>query len=121
MPEMLVRHDELIRAAVVAAGGHIFKHTGDGICAVFTAAPDAVAAAATAQRSLTAADWGPIGRLRVRMAVHAGDAEPRGDDWFGPALNRTARLMGLAHGGQILISSAAYELASDALDLPVLG
>jgi class 3 adenylate cyclase len=116
MPEALARHDDLITTAVATVGGEVFKHTGDGVCAVFTAAPDAVAAAAVAQRSLSAADWGGIGRVRVRMAVHAGDADPRGDDWSGPALNRTARLMGIAHGGQVLISSSAYELASDALD-----
>jgi hypothetical protein len=95
----------------------VFKHTGDGICAVFGSAPDAVSAAAFAQRSLTAEGWGDVGRLRVRMAVHAGDAERRGDnDRSGPALNRTARLLAIAYGGQVLISSSAYELASDALD-----
>jgi class 3 adenylate cyclase len=119
MPEVLARHEEVITTAVTAAGGKVFKHTGDGVCAVFTSAPDAVAAAAAAQKSLCGAEWSDIGRLRVRMAVHAGDAEPRGDDWFGPALNRTARLMGLAHGGQVLISSSAYELASDALDADI--
>jgi predicted ATPase/class 3 adenylate cyclase len=116
MSEVLARHDELIGAAVVGAGGQVFKHTGDGVCAVFTSSSDAVGAAACAQRALTAESWGEVGRLRVRMALHAGDAEPRGDDWFGPALNRTARLLGLAHGGQVLVSSSLYELASDALD-----
>jgi predicted ATPase/class 3 adenylate cyclase len=116
MPEALAEHDDLINTAVLAAGGHVFKHTGDGVCAVFSSAADAVTAAAWAQRSLTAAEWGDIGPLRVRMAVHAGDAEPRGDDWSGPALNRTARIMGLGYGGQVLLSSSAYELASDALD-----
>ncbi len=53
------------------------------------------------------------------MAVHAGDAEPRDEDWSGPALNRTARLMAIAHGGQVLVSSSAYELASDALDADI--
>ncbi len=119
MPAALARHDNLITEAVVASGGEVFKHTGDGVCAVFTSAADAITAAGSAQRSLTGAEWGDIGRVRVRMAVHAGDAEPRGDDWFGPALNRTARLMGIAHGGQVLISSSAYELASDALDAEI--
>jgi predicted ATPase len=119
MAEALATHDDLIKAAVTVAGGQVFKHTGDGVCAVFTSAPEAVAAAADAQRALSAADWGEIGQLRVRMAVHAGDAEPRGEDWSGPALNRTARLMGIAHGGQVLVSTSAYELASDALDADI--
>jgi predicted ATPase len=119
MPGVLIRHDDMIIGAVGAAGGHIFKHTGDGVCAVFSSAPEAVAAAVSAQQSLAGADWGGIGPVRVRMAIHAGDAEPRGDDWSGPALNRTARIMSLAHGGQVLISSSAYELASDALDADI--
>src|SRR5215831_6278312 len=116
MADALERHDDLIAAAVVTGGGQVFKHTGDGVCAVFTSASDAVSAATSAQRSLTAVEWGDIGQLRVRMAIHAGDAENRGVDWSGPALNRTARIMSLAHGGQVLVSSSAYELASDALD-----
>jgi class 3 adenylate cyclase len=117
MPDVLARHDMVITTAVVGAGGRVFKHTGDGICAVFGSAPDAVSAAAFAQRAPTAEGWGDLGRLRVRMAVHAGDAERRGDgDWSGPALNRTARLLAIAYGGQVLVSSSAYELASDALD-----
>jgi hypothetical protein len=47
------------------------------------------------------------------MAVHAGEARRRGDDWFRPALNRTARILGIGHGGQVLVSAAAFELASD--------
>src|SRR5262249_52172782 len=87
------------------------------LCAVFALASEAVSAAADAQRSLLAADWGGLGRLRVRMAVHAGAAEPRGDDdWSGPALNRAARVLAVGHGGQIVLSSSAYELASDELD-----
>jgi predicted ATPase len=119
MPGALAEHDDVITTAVMAAGGRVFKHTGDGVCAVFTSAGDAVTAAASAQRSLTATAWGNISPVRVRMAVHAGDAEPRGDDWSGPALNRTARIMSLANGGQVLLSSSAYELASDALDADV--
>jgi hypothetical protein len=47
------------------------------------------------------------------MALHAGEAERRGDDWFGSAVNRTARLMGIGHGAQVLLSSAAYGLVAD--------
>ena len=93
----------------------MFKHTGDGMAAVFPSVSAAVEAAAAAQRGLAAQDWGTIGALRVRMAIHAGEAEQRDGDWFGPALNRTARLMGIGHGGQVLLSGAAHELVSDEL------
>ncbi|MGH3521716.1 MAG: hypothetical protein ACRDU4_02545, partial [Mycobacterium sp.] len=68
----LARHDELLRRSVETAGGEVFSHTGDGMAAAFTAAPDAVAAAVAAQRALAAATWGTSGPLRVRMAIHAG-------------------------------------------------
>ena len=72
-------------------------------------------AAAAAQRGLGGQDWGTIRAVRVRMAIHAGEAEQRDGDWFGPALNRTARLMGIGHGGQVLLSGSAHELVSDEL------
>ena len=113
MGAALAEHDRLMNDAVAIANGSIFKHTGDGICAVFPSVRDAVGAAIAAQGSMAAQVWLPISRLRARMAIHVGDAEPRGADWFGPALNRTARLMGIAHGGQVVLSAAAHELAAD--------
>jgi predicted ATPase/class 3 adenylate cyclase len=115
MSAALARHDELLAAAVATYGGTVFKHTGDGICAVFRSAPAAAAAALTAQRSLTAEAWGDIGALPVRMVLHTGTAEHRGGDWYGPALNRTARLLSIAHGGQVVVSLATAELIRDHL------
>src|SRR4051812_14108996 len=115
MQPALARHDAIVTDAFTSSGGTVFKHTGDGVCAGFASARDAIAGAASAQRRLEAADWGELGKLRVRMAVHAGEAAQRGDDWFGPALNRSARLMGIAHGGQVVVSSAGVDLARDAL------
>ena len=112
----LARHDELLRAAIEAAGGEVFSHTGDGMAAAFRAAPDAVAAAVTAQRALASAAWAAPGPLRVRMAIHAGIAQSREGNYFGPALNRVARLLGTASGGQVLCSHAAAELIG--ADLP---
>jgi predicted ATPase len=109
----LTRHDEVLSGAVTAAGGEVFKHTGDGMAAVFPTVSPAVEAAAAAQRALGAQEWGPIRAMRVRMAIHAGEAELRDGDWFGPALNRTARLMGIGHGGQVLLSGATHELMSN--------
>jgi predicted ATPase/class 3 adenylate cyclase len=116
MSVALARHDELMIRVMRDAGGRIFKHTGDGVCVVFVSALSAVYAAAAAQRGLAALECGPLGTIRARVAVHAGEAEQRGDDWFGPALNRVARLIGIGYGGQVLLSAAAHELVWDGLD-----
>ena len=115
MSAALARHDELLAAAVADSGGTVFKHTGDGICATFRSAPAAAAVAVAAQRALTAEDWGDVGAMPVRMVIHTGTAEHRGGDWYGPALNRTARLLAIAHGGQIIVSLATAELVRDHL------
>jgi predicted ATPase/class 3 adenylate cyclase len=114
----LARHDELLRACIEIAGGEIFCHTGDGMAAAFTAAPDAVAAAVAAQRALTATTWA-AGPLRVRMAIHAGVAQRREGNYFGAALNRVARLLGTASGGQVLCSQAAAERIGTQLPVEV--
>ena len=111
----LARHDALIRRAVADRWGRVFKTIGDAFCCAFTSAPDALAAALTVQAALSA--WKPDGMPppRVRMALHTGAAEERDDDYFGPALNRVARLLAVAHGGQTLLSSAAQEQSAPAL------
>jgi class 3 adenylate cyclase len=95
MKVALAAHDDALRAAIEAHGGWMFKHTGDGVCAAFTSARAATDAAISAQRALG---------LPVRMGIATGEAEQRGDDYFGPALNRAARVMAVGHGGQILVS-----------------
>ena len=116
MSAALVRHDELLRSAIESHGGDVFKHTGDGIAAVFGSPHDALCAAVTAQRSLQVECWGEIGDLRVRMGIHIGRAEYRTSDYFGQTLNRVARLMATAHGGQVVVSLPIQEIVRD--DLP---
>ena len=112
----LARHDELLQMAVKSAGGTLFKHTGDGVCAAFPTASTGVAAALTAQQSLLAEEWSEDGPLRVRMALHSGAVERRDADFFGPTLNRTARLLSTAHGSQVILSLVTAELVGE--DLP---
>src|ERR671921_2681608 len=109
MQAALARHDELIRRAIEERGGYIFKTVGDAFCAAFPTAPDALEAALEIQRRLLSSEWEQIGALRVRMALHTGAAEERDGDYFGPPLNRVARLLSVAHGGQVLLSAATYE------------
>jgi class 3 adenylate cyclase len=110
MSAVLGRHDELLRTAIVAHGGHVFKTMGDQFCAAFWRAADGVAAAADAQRALAAEDWSAVGGLAVRMALHSGITDEREDDYFGPAVNRVARLLAVTHGGQVVASDATVVL-----------
>ncbi|MDQ5854609.1 MAG: tetratricopeptide repeat protein, partial [Chloroflexota bacterium] len=114
MQAALARHDAILREAIEGHGGVVFKTVGDAFYAVFASAPDALQAALAAQRALHTFAWqdhgGPI---RVRMALHTGTPELRGEDYFGPPLNRVARLLSAGHGGQVLLSLAAQELVRD--------
>lgn len=114
----LARHDQLISAAVTAHGGLVIKSRGEGdaLFAVFARASDGVAAALAAQLALHAEPWPAPITLRVRMALHTGEAELRGGDYFGPVVNRAARLRAVGHGGQVLLSEATAVLARP--DLP---
>jgi len=116
MVHALAAHDALLRAAVEDAGGTVFKTTGDGLLAAFERPGAALRAAVAGQRALQDHAWPTSAPLLVRMAIHAGDAEVRNDDYFGPSVNRVARVLAIAHGGQILVSSAAAALVAD--DLP---
>jgi predicted ATPase/class 3 adenylate cyclase len=115
MADAVRRHDALVRAALEAHDGYVFKALGDAFCAAFATARDAVAAAAAAQRALAREDWSAVDRLAVRIAIHAGTADERDGDYFGPTLNRVARLLGTASGGQTILSAAAAALAGDEL------
>lgn len=116
MRAALALHDAALRRAIDAHGGVWFKRVGDAVQAAFATTPDAVAAAADAQRGLAATAWGPDGPLAVRMAVHAGEAAPHLGDYVAPCLNRLARLLAAGHGGQILLSEAVVLLVRD--DVP---
>ena len=106
----LAAHDEVLRAAIEAHGGWLFKHTGDGVCAAFASPRSAVDAAVAAQRAL---------ELPVRMGLATGEAELRDGDYFGAVLNRAARVMAAGHGGQILLAESTAGLLSgvDLIDL----
>ncbi len=115
MRTALARHDALLREAIVAHGGYVFKTMGDAFYAVFDTAPNALAAAVAAQRAVQAEAWGEVGPIRVRMALHTGAADERDGDYFGPPLNRVARLMSTGYGGQALLSQTTYDLVRDVL------
>ena len=115
MKRALERHDSILLTAVTAAGGKVVKTTGDGLMAVFGSAAEAVRACLAAQRGLMEEFWPETGVLRVRMGLHSGEAQPREDDYFGPAVIRGARIMAVGHGGQVLLSGASAALVADQL------
>src|SRR5215218_11427400 len=116
MAAAVERHIALLDAAIHAHGGVHFKTMGDALQAAFPTAPQAVAAALAGQQGLLAEDWGEIGPLRVRMALHAGEAIPddRGDYLAAP-LNRLSRILSTGYGGQILLSQTVQQLTRGAL------
>ena len=111
----VARHDAIVRRCVEENGGTIVKTTGDGMMAVFEQPVAAALASVRVQQKLQDESWEETGPLRIRVGIHLGDAQERGGDYFGPAVNRTARVMSAAHGGQILLSSAVAEAVSGRL------
>jgi predicted ATPase/class 3 adenylate cyclase/Tfp pilus assembly protein PilF len=115
MQASLARHDEILAGAIDADDGYVFKTVGDAFCAAFPAATDALEAALEAQRGLPSSEREQTGPLMVRMALHTGVVEEREGDYFGPPVNRVARLLTAAHGGQVLLSAATREMVRDQL------
>ena len=117
MGTALETHDLVLREAIESQGGYVFTTAGDSFAAAFSVASSAVEAAVVAQRALQARSWDGV-ELRVRMGVHAGSAVERDGDYFGPVVNRAARLMATAHGGQIVISATTAGLIEPSSDRP---
>jgi predicted ATPase/class 3 adenylate cyclase len=115
MQGALRKHDEVMREAIEASGGVVFKTVGDAFYAVFAEPSDAVAGALESQRRLRAVDFTEVDGLRVRVSLHTGTADERDGDYFGPTLNRVARLLSIGHGGQILLSGAIVQLVGERL------
>ena len=113
MQAALAGHDTLLREIMERHGGYVFKTVGDAFCVTFSSAPNALAAALDIQRELTPAQTHGL-PLRVRAALHTGTAQERVGDYFGPTVNRVARLM-IGAGGQTLLSQTTEALVRDTL------
>ncbi|WP_406817850.1 BTAD domain-containing putative transcriptional regulator [Mycobacterium sp. M23085] len=117
MAVALARHDELVEQVVTSRGGRLIKTRGEGDAtfSVFDRPSAGAAAAIELQDAIIHEPWVSRDPIRVRMALHTGEAELRDGDYFGRAVNRVARLRSLAEGGQILCSGATAELVIDSL------
>ncbi|MBS0326952.1 MAG: tetratricopeptide repeat protein [Proteobacteria bacterium] len=113
MRAALARHDAIARAAVETNRGRVVKMTGDGTHAAFDDPQDAVRAALQMQLALGEPRSTGSVTLKLRCGVHAGPSERRDNDYFGTAVNRAARIMSAAHGGQVLLSEAVVALAGE--------
>lgn len=114
MGQALRRHEEILRESIRAECGYVFKTAGDSFSAAFSAPRAALDAALAAQRMLLEEPWQTSRAIRVRMALHTGACEERDGDYFGPVVNRAARLEAVAHGGQLVVSGATAELLEEA-------
>ena len=121
MQGALARHDEIVNAAIAGHRGHVVKTTGDGFHAAFGTAQDALAATLDARAVLAAEPWPATGPLLVRMGLHTGETQERDGDYYGTAVNRAARVMAVANGGQILCTRATVEVAGDGIPVRSLG
>ncbi len=113
MKQALVLHDLILRNAIEDNDGYVFSTGGDSFAAAFRRVNEGLLAAVEAQRALADQDWADA-PIHVRMALHSGEAEERDGDYFGPTLNRAARLMSAGHGGQVLVSQTAFEISGEA-------
>jgi predicted ATPase/class 3 adenylate cyclase/predicted negative regulator of RcsB-dependent stress response len=115
MQHAFTRHEQILRHSMIDCGGYVYKMIGDAFQVAFATAQAALTAALRAQQALQNEDWGEYGPLRVRMALHTGVTEERGDDYVGPQLNRVARLLSTGYGGQVLLTHTTYDLVQDSL------
>lgn len=113
MHDLLRRHDEVLRSVIVRHQGQVFRTVGDAFYATFSEVGRAARCSIAIHRELESCDWTPLPGLKVRVGIHAGPAEARDGDYYGPELNRVHRLMSAGHGGQTLLSETAQRLVRE--------
>jgi predicted ATPase/class 3 adenylate cyclase len=111
MRRALADHDRLLLEIIDRHHGRVFAQMGDGVAAAFSSAEDALQSAAEIQQGVAASTQPEIGSLKLRIGIHSGEVEERDGDFFGPAVNRAARIMAAGHGGQVLVSDVTGRLA----------
>jgi predicted ATPase/class 3 adenylate cyclase len=122
MSAALARHDEMLHSVIRARSGVVFSGMGDGVAASFDRATDAVHAAMDIQAAVTEEPWPEaLGPLRVRMGLHTGEAEIRDASYYGGAVNRAARVMAIAWGGQVVCTATTASLLAEDVELCDLG
>ncbi|MEP6755072.1 MAG: adenylate/guanylate cyclase domain-containing protein [Chthonomonadales bacterium] len=114
---VLQAHNAILNDAVNRNKGHLIKTEGDSFKVAFDAPDDALKCAILAQAALQRFPWpDDVGQIQVRMGVHTGTPFLQGNDYFGPPVNRSARILDAANGGQILLSEETRESLSTGFD-----
>ncbi|MDD2716363.1 MAG: adenylate/guanylate cyclase domain-containing protein [Candidatus Wallbacteria bacterium] len=121
MKTALELHDSILSEEIKGSDGNVFKTVGDAFCATFKSPIHAARAAESFQKRLAGESWGETGEIRVRCAIHSGPAVERSGDYFGPTVNRVARILATGHGGQVLLSSTSAVSLESETDLISLG
>ena len=119
MKTALKRHDDILQMEIENSGGWVFKTVGDAFCAAFHTAMDCINCVLSIQKIINEEPWDLPEQIKVRMSIHTGEAIERNNDYYGPALNRVARLEAITSGGQILMSLVTAELIRDMLSEPM--
>jgi len=119
MEQVIAQHDDMLKAIINDHGGVVFKTMGDSISAAFESPVDSLAAAAQFQRAIGKTKWKTFDPLlpaiKIRIGIHSGTAKVRGGDYFGPTVNRVARVASLGNANDILLSEATKTLVEDTL------
>ncbi|MBN1429878.1 MAG: adenylate/guanylate cyclase domain-containing protein [Anaerolineae bacterium] len=115
---VLSRHDSILEENIIYHGGIVFKHSGDRMFAAFEGGHP-LQCALEIQKRFAQEDWGVVGRLHICMALHAGEADMHGKEYFGPTVEQTSRLRDLAWGDQILMTSAVLEVCTLPVDATI--
>jgi predicted ATPase/class 3 adenylate cyclase len=115
MQTSLARHDEIVRGLIESSGGYVFATAGDAFCAAFSEATEALTVAMSIQRSLWSEAWTASAEIKVRISLHSGMCLQRDGNYFGPTVNRVARILSTAHGGQVLASKSTVALIEDGI------
>jgi predicted ATPase/class 3 adenylate cyclase/DNA-binding CsgD family transcriptional regulator len=115
MAEASARYDHIVREQIDVTGGQVVTAAGEALRAVFADPAAALRCAVALQRAAGAEPWRHGLPVRVRVALHSGACVERDGDYFGPVVNRAARLLAIGNGGQILVSGGTRELLADRL------
>ena len=119
--DVIREHHRVMRLAIESVGGRVVRIAGDSFFAVFGQAAEAVSCAQRAQCELAACEWPGGEAPRVRMGIHSGAPTISDGEFVGVDVHRAARVMSVAHGGQVLLTEDAVRLLGSAVRVSDLG
>ena len=104
--DLLDSHDNLVRRELLRFGGREVNTAGDGFVASFASPSVALDCAEGIVEAVQT-----LG-IDVRVGIHAGEVEVRGQDIAGMAVHIGARVAALAGPGEVLVTSTVREIVT---------